>query len=326
MSSAEQDSWAVIQRHSRSFALAARLLPPGARADAVVVYAWCRRADDAIDQAQGEPPAAALLRLRRELESLRAGVESSDPVLAAFHDVLQVRRIPLRYALDLLDGMEMDVRGVEYRSMDQLLEYCYRVASTVGLMMCHVMGVSHPAALRPAAHLGIAMQLTNICRDVAEDWGNGRLYLPEDLLRRHGAPALSVRGGPFPIAAVDPCRGVLRELLAIADRYYESSDSGLPYLSPRCALAVDVARRVYSGIGRHIARQNYDVCAGRAIVPRHEKLFACAAALARLTRRWREAFRPPLWSAALSSAAPSSAAPSSAALEAVCHGPELLRL
>jgi phytoene synthase len=311
MSSAAPDCWATIQRHSRSFSLAARLLPADARADAVVVYAWCRRADDAIDRAQGEPPAQALRRLRRELEELHAGGKPEEPLLSAFRDVLQARQIPLRYPLDLLDGMEMDVRGVEYRSLDQLLEYCYRVASTVGLMMCHVMGVSHPDALRPAAHLGIAMQLTNICRDVAEDWENGRLYLPADVLHRHGLPALRLRPGAFPSAAIEGCRGVLRELLGIADRYYCSSDSGLPYLSPRCALAVDVSRRVYSGIGRHLARQNYDVGAGRARVPRHEKLCACIAALASRAPRWREAFRPSF---------------SSTALGTVSHGPELVRL
>jgi phytoene synthase len=286
-------------------------LPRSVRGDAVVVYAWCRRADDAIDRAQGEAPADALRRLRRELAGLHAGAGPGEPVLAAFRDVLQAHQIPLRYPLDLLDGMEMDVRGTEYRSLDQLLEYCYRVASTVGLMMCHVMGVSHPAALRPAAHLGIAMQLTNICRDVAEDWQNGRLYLPADVLRRHGLRSLRPAAGPFPVAALEGCRGVLRELLGLAEQYYSSSDSGLVYLSPRCALAVDVSRRVYSAIGRQIARQNHDVNAGRARVPRREKWFACAAALARQTPRWREAIgrRLPV-----------------AALQVVSHDPELLRL
>ena len=310
MSAAAPDCWAVIQRHSRSFSLAARLLPPNARADAVVVYAWCRRADDAIDRAQTEAPAEALRRLRRELEQLGTGSPPDEPVLAAFREVLQARQIPLRYPLDLLAGMAMDVEGVEYQSLDPLLEYCYRVASTVGLMMCHVMGVSHPAALRRAAHLGIAMQLTNICRDVAEDWQNGRLYLPADVLERHGVPALRPGAGPFPGAAIEPCRGVLRELLAVADRYYASGDAGLAYLSPRCAFAVEVARRVYSAIGRRLARQNYDVSAGRATVPRSEQLLACAAAAAHQTPRWLAAFGQPFQPAALEP----------------CHDPELLQL
>ncbi|HEU4581317.1 MAG TPA: phytoene/squalene synthase family protein [Polyangiaceae bacterium] len=302
----EAEGWAAIRRHSRSFSLAARLLPAAAREDAVVLYAWCRRADDAIDRARGEAPADALLRLRRELEQ-----SGGEPLLVAFRRVLRERQIPLRYPLELLDGMEMDVHGVDYRSLDQLLEYCYRVASTVGLMMCHVMGVSHPAALRPAAHLGIAMQLTNICRDVSEDWGNGRLYLPADVLQRHGLSWLRLRAGPFPAAAIEPARGARRELLELADRYYRSSDAGLAYLSPRCALAVEVSRRVYSAIGRRIERQGYDVSRGRAIVPRAEKLLACAAAALHQARSWLRSFGEPF---------------QPATLEASSHGPELLHL
>jgi phytoene synthase len=311
VSSTVPECRAAIRHHSRSFSLASRLLPPGAQEHAVVVYAWCRRADDAIDCAREEAPTRALLRLRAELEQLRAGAAPVEPVLAAFGEALQARRIPLRYPLELLEGMAADVEGVEYHSLDQLLEYCYRVASTVGLMMCHVMGVSHAAALRPAAHLGLAMQLTNICRDVADDWRNSRLYLPADVLRRHGVRGLLPEPGPFPAAAIEGCRGVLRELLALADRYYASSRAGLAYLSPRCALAVDVARRVYSAIGRRIARQGYDVSAGRAIVPRREKLFACAAAVASQTAPWFERFGEPF---------------QPAALEPLSYGPELLRL
>jgi len=311
MSSTAREYGHVIRRHSKSFSLASRLLPPGVRDDALVVYAWCRRADDAIDRAQGEVPAAALVRLRRELEQLHAGSAPGEPLLTAFGEVLRARQIPVRYPRELLDGMAMDAQGVEYHELDQLLEYCYRVASTVGLMMCHVLGASHAAALRPAAHLGLAMQLTNICRDVAEDWQNGRLYLPADLLRRHGVHSLRPQGGPFPAAAIEGCRGALRELLELADRYYASSDAGSVYLSPRCALAVEVSRRVYSAIGRRVARQSYDVSAGRAIVPGSEKLLACVAAAARQALRWRPGWGQPFQPAALE---PSS------------HGPELLRL
>jgi phytoene synthase len=176
--------------------------------------------------------------------------------------------------------MEMDVRGVRYQSSEELLLYCYRVASTVGLMMCHVMGVRDRAALRPAAHLGLAMQLTNICRDVAEDWQRGRLYLPEELLRRHGAGGLAAElGGPLPDGAVPACRAVMIELLELAERYYASSDRGLEYLSLRCALGVNAARRIYSAIGAEVARNDWDPRAPRAVVPRSKKLWACARAL-----------------------------------------------
>jgi phytoene synthase len=312
---ASRECRAVLRRHSRSFALACRLLPRGARDEAAIVYAWCRRADDAIDRSPAEAPAAetpaeALARLRSELQALYSGDAARDPVLAAFGRVLRARGIPHQYPEDLLAGMAMDVQGVAYQSLEQLLGYCYRVASTVGLMMCHVLGVSQSAALRPAAHLGLAMQLTNICRDVLEDWQRGRLYLPADVLGRHGISWLRATGGAFPVHAVEGCRGVLRELLELAGHYYASSEAGLVYLSPRCALSVDVARRVYSAIGQRIARQGYDVAAGRAVVPTHQKLLACAAALTRRSVR------------------PGSFAPahSSLPLDPVSHAPELLRL
>jgi phytoene synthase len=277
---------ACIERHGKSFALASRLLPPHAAEQAAVVYAWCRRADDAIDEVGAEAPERALVRLRDELGELYAGTVPRDPVLRAFGGVLRETAIPWAYPASLLDGMAMDVSGHEYLELEDLLIYGYRVASTVGLMMCHVMGVSHPGALRHAAHLGLAMQLTNVCRDVREDWQRGRLYLPDELLQRHGAGGLGAeRGGPFPDAGVEACRRVVAELLGIADGYYRSSDAGLAHLSWRCALGVDAARRIYSAIGDQIARQGHDVRAPRAVVPAARKLWLCAraagAALAR---------------------------------------------
>jgi phytoene synthase len=271
---------ASIERHSKSFALASRLLPRRAGENAAIVYAWCRRADDAIDESGAESPAQALVRLRHELGELYADGAPSDPVLRAFRGVLRETGIPWQYPADLLAGMEMDVAGHEYERFEDLLVYCYRVASTVGLMMCHVMGVSHTAALRHAAHLGLAMQLTNICRDVREDWQRGRLYLPDELLARQGLRGLGRRRGqPFPDDAVDGCRGALSDLLGIADRYYTSSDAGLEYLSWRCALGVNAARRIYSAIGGELARERCDVRAPRAVVPTARKLWLCAQAL-----------------------------------------------
>jgi len=186
-----------------------------------------------------------------------------------------------------------------------------RVA-VIGLMMCHVMGVSHPGALRHAVHLGLAMQLTNVCRDVREDWQRGRLYLPDALLQRHGAGGLGAdRGRPFPDAAVGACRQVVAELLGIAEGYYRSSDAGLAHLSWRCALGVDAARRIYSAIGEPIARRGHDVRAPRAVVPMARKLWLCAraagAALARGLLHPARRFEP-------------------VPLHAVQHGPELISL
>jgi 15-cis-phytoene synthase len=189
--------------------------------------------------------------------------------------VIVTHRIPETYPLELLAGMEMDVVGTRYDTMDRLLQYCFRVAGVVGLMMCHVMGVRDAKALRHAAHLGMAMQLTNICRDVREDWEqHGRLYLPEDVL---------VARGP---------RGAVAKLIEESERYYRSGDAGLPSLSFRCALAVCTARLVYAAIGRRLARRDYDVTRGRVVVPSLRKLYLLLKALA--VTSWRVSLRSSL--------------------------------
>ena len=259
----------VLRARSKSFALAARLLPPGVADDAAVVYAFCRHADDAIDE--GADPAAGLARLRLEVDQVY-----SPDARGEFAEVVQRRRIPRAYVDELLAGMAMDVAGARYQTLDELLVYCHRVAGTVGLMMCHVMGVRDPRALRRAAHLGLAMQLTNICRDVHEDWRLGRLYLPRTLL---GKSAPEVASGPFPEALRERARLATQALLGEAERYYASADEGLRFLGFRCALAVRTARYVYAAIGRRVEAQRCDPLAGRAVVPLWRKLLLAARAL-----------------------------------------------
>jgi phytoene synthase len=265
--------------HSKSFALAGRLLPRDARLDVAALYAWCRRVDDAIDLTPAEQQVSTLSRLDREVDAVWGGRPSSAvPELWALSEVVAERGIPRHYASELLAGMRMDVEGTRYETLDDLLLYCHRVAGVVGLMMCHVLGVSDPRALRRAAHLGIAMQLTNICRDVVEDWGRGRLYLPESWLTAAGAPGLRAGGDISATTRVAMGRVVAR-LLREADRFYASGDRGLGALGLRAAFAVRAARLVYSAIGGRIARTGFDVFAGRAVVPRFQKLLACGRSL-----------------------------------------------
>jgi phytoene synthase len=299
MTDAIQRCRASIAHHGKSFALASRLLPAACRDDVAVIYAWCRRVDDAIDLSPGETQHLALARLRRELDAVYGGgglaEDGAEDVPRALREVVERCNVPREYPEELLAGMEMDVRGHRYQCFDDVSLYGYRVASTVGLMLCHVMGVEDARALRHAAHLGLAMQVTNICRDVYEDWQRGRLYLPDDLLEHHGAPRLRAElGGAFPAHARDACRGVVAELLARADRFYASGDAGLAYLPPRCAMAVDLARRVYSDIGVVLASGGHDVLAPRAVVPAHRKGAACAAALLAAAGRWLRQGRRPL--------------------------------
>lgn len=282
-----------IATHSKSFSMASKLLPAASRDDAAIVYAWCRRADDAIDESPRAQQRTELARIRAELDAIYRGEVGADPVLGAFRDVVDKRAIPREYPAELIAGMEMDTNDQSYPDMETLLLYCYRVASTVGLMMSHVIGLRSDEALVRAAHMGIAMQLTNICRDVVEDWERGRLYLPDALLARHGAGDLrGDLGGPFPDSAARPVASALRELLDLADVYYRSGDRGLSSLPWRAGFGVRVARLVYSAIGDYIAAANYDVRAGRAFVPTWHKLLLVAragvAAIAELPARgWR---------------------------------------
>ncbi len=264
--------------------MASRLLPADNADRAAVVYAWCRRADDAVDEAPPAEHSAALAQLDSELDALESGNPPQDVLeLVAFDAVRREARMPLEYPREMVAGMRMDAEEMRYETLDDLLLYCFRVAGTVGLMMSHVMGVRSPEALAQATHMGLAMQLTNICRDVAEDWELGRLYLPDDLLAEAGCGALRDRlgQGPFPPSAVEPVKRVVARLLAEADGYYASGDLGLPALSWRSALAVRAARRIYSAIGRRVEAQGCDITRGRAFVAKPAKLLTVAGCLLR---------------------------------------------
>lgn len=263
----------TLAHHSKSFALAGRTLPEQQRRDAAVLYTYCRLADDSIDLAPPEAQPAALAELRRGLDSVYRGDAQHDVRLRAFQELVQRRGLPREYPEQLLEGMRMDTEGAEYETLDDLLLYCHRVAGVVGLMMCHVLGPSDARALRNAAHLGIAMQLTNICRDVREDWQRGRLYLPRRMLRAWGPNALTSKYvGEWPRSAREPVAVVTRQLLREAERFYRSGDAGIPALPFRAAFSVYAARLIYSAIGEHILRQDCDAEAPRAVVPRSQKL------------------------------------------------------
>lgn len=291
MSDAWRECRRVLARHSRSFDLASRLFPRARRDEVAAVYAWCRACDDAIDLAPPREQPAALEGLRRDLASVYAGEPRNDAVARCFQEVVRRRGIPIAYPLELLEGMAVDVGPARYAREEELLVYCWRVAGVVGLMMCHVMGVSDPRAAPRAAHLGIAMQLTNICRDVLEDLERGRVYVPSEWLSADTARELDLTARALGGSLSDKARSELstaaRRLLALADRYYASGDVGLAQLEPRSALAVRTARLVYAEIGREIERRGFDVLAGRAVVPTRTKLRLAGRALGRFARERR---------------------------------------
>jgi phytoene synthase len=244
-----------IQKGSTSFAAAAKLFHPRVRDDAYLLYAWCRHCDDEIDgQVMGHGAAAVLDPLlaaaklaELEVKTRRAlaGEALDDPAFAAFQRVALRHGIAARYPLDLLEGFRMDVEGRTYRTLEDTLRYAYHVAGVVGVMMAQVMGVKDLATLRRAADLGLALQLTNIARDVVEDAKIGRVYLPTDWL---GAAARC------PEAVADPANraevfAATKRLLTAAEPYYDSALDGLKALGFRSAWAVASARGIYRQIG-----------------------------------------------------------------------------
>lgn len=267
-------SRAVLARHARSFRWASVFLPADARDDAAVVYAFCRLADDLVDEATDAATGAADLAA---LDAELMGTAPPRPLVVALHDVARRRGIDLRSAHELNVGIGSDRGAVRVADDPELLRYCYRVAGTVGLMMCGVIGVTHRDALAHAIDLGIGMQLTNICRDVREDARRDRVYLPASRLRAAGIDPEALRAG-----AADRVKlaGVVRDLLALAERHYTSADDAMRHIPWRSRLAILVASRVYRAIGRRLLRHGADAWAGRTIVPWWEKLGWAAAGLA----------------------------------------------
>lgn len=254
-----------IRKGSKSFSLAAMFFPPRQWEATCLVYHWCRYCDDVIDN--GESTADISL-LKNELHHVLVKGEKSD--IEAFNSLSHVAvsfHIPSHYPEELLNGMEMDVSGTVYKTFSDLDLYCYRVASTVGLMMCYVMGLFNLKALENAAHLGMAMQLTNIARDVKEDYENGRIYLPEECLNDKGIRKETLMNDEQSLFRV------VLEVLNRAENYYKSGLQGLSSLPVRSAFVILSAALIYREIGETIRKNGPLALRKRTVVPLHRKMF-----------------------------------------------------
>ena len=274
----------IITKGSKSFSLAAKLFDPQIRDAAVFLYGWCRYCDDQVDDAGASADRAELesrLTALKEKTASAFSIEPQrEPVFIALQHIVHRYGIPAHYALELIEGMAMDVRGTRYTSLRDLLLYCYRVAGTVGLMMSHVMGLRDQSALRNAADLGIAMQLTNIARDITEDAAMGRIYLPlawlDEAKIPHDQVAAPENRDKLAILAV--------RLLNEASRYYRSGDAGLWHLSFRSACAVAAARQVYSEIGTLLVKRGARAWDQRTYVTGARKIWVVLRGVLMLAR------------------------------------------
>ena len=257
---------ALIKTGSKTFHAASLLLTAKVRDPAYALYAFCRLADDAVDL--GTDRIAALKRLEERLDLAYRGRPLDLSADRAFARMVDRFGVPRTLPEALLEGLRWDAEGRIYDDLASLEAYATRVAGTVGAMMTLVMGVRDPAALARATDLGIAMQLTNIARDVGEDAANGRLYLPRAWLVDVGIdPDAWCRAPVFD----ERLAAVVRRLLESADFLYARATPGIAKLPMGCRPAMLAARRLYAEIGREVERAQYDSLSRRAVVPSRRK-------------------------------------------------------
>jgi 15-cis-phytoene synthase len=268
----------LMRGGSKSFFAASRVLPQRVRSPAIALYAFCRLADDAIDLSADKH--GAMIELRSRLDHIYAGNPYSVAADRALSEVVSQFNIPITLPLALLEGFEWDAHVRRYETIDDLYGYGARVAGTVGAMMALIMGTRNPDALARACELGVAMQLTNIARDVGEDAAAGRLYLPLAWLREAGIdPEAWLQHPEFNSGIAT----VVARLLKAADDLYARAGQGIAALPRDCRPAIQAARLIYAEIGKQVERMGMDSVSKRAVVSSRRKsllmVAACGAAI-----------------------------------------------
>jgi phytoene synthase len=281
-----RDSRRIAARHGKTFYLATALLPPAKRPAIHALYGFARFADDIVDDpGTVEAARAELGALRCEVEVALAGGWSGLPVVRAMADTVHRHGITHSYITDFLQAMATDLTVTGYPAYDDLVEYMWGSASVIGLQVLPVLGlrpgrVDVELAERCAADLGIAFQLTNFIRDVAEDLGRGRIYLPQADLDEHGVL-------PEMLAASRSCpevKALIRAQVSRARSYYSAAAPGIALLAPDARDCVQTAFELYGGILDVIAARDFEVLIGRASVPRRRRIVAGASGYLRAVR------------------------------------------
>ena len=264
---------AMMEGGSKTFFAASRLLPPRVRTAAIALYAFCRVADDLVDEARaGDEP---LNVLQARLDAIYVGTPHDHVEDHALSLVVQQYKLP-RHLLDaLIEGFAWDANGRVYNSIEELHAYGARVAGSVGAMMSWIMGAQSPDTLARACELGVAMQLTNIARDVGQDANMGRMYLPRDWLAQAGIPADTWLAKPSFTPAIAE---VVTRLLNEADRLYKQAQCGIAALPPDCRAAICAASMIYAEIGHQLRREGLDSVRKRTVVSTTRKLMLLASA------------------------------------------------
>jgi 15-cis-phytoene synthase len=275
---------ALLKGGSRTFHAASKVLPRKVSDPAIALYAFCRLADDAVDL--GDNRTAAVERLKERLDRAYRGQPMDQAADRVFADVVAQFSIPREIPQALLEGLAWDAEGRRYDTLPELYAYAARVAGTVGAMMTLVMGQREPEIVARACDLGVAMQLTNIARDVGEDARAGRLYLPQAWLRDAGIDPDGWLANPvFTREIAD----IVQRLLHTADGLYGRATHGIRNLPAGCRPGIYAARALYAEIGRELERGGLDSIARRAVVSTRRKLKVLAQTLVSLDSEWAPA-------------------------------------
>lgn len=260
----------MTAQHSKSFFMASALLPYDKRRAIRALYAFCRKTDDIVDNGNTllHPDSAELELENWRKTSLSNHPSHEDPIILAWTDARKRYKVPLRYAHQLVDGMRTDLTQTRYDNFESLTTYCYGAASTVGLMSMHIIGSETEESVRYAVKLGVALQLTNILRDVGEDWQMGRLYLPLDELAAFGLSETDISNG----IVTAKWREFMRFQIERTRTIYEEAWPGIEMLSRDGRLSIAAAAVFYRDILTEIEDRDYDNFTQRAFVSKWDKL------------------------------------------------------
>ncbi len=275
LAAAYEECRRVTRREARNFYFAFLTLPAPQRRAIYVAYTFCRYCDDSVD-AEGtyEEKLARVNSLRQMLAEAYLG-QATQPLFIGLNDVATTYDIPQEYFQEVLNGVKSDLVKTRYADFDELRRYCYQVASVVGLICIHIFGYrGGEAARQHAIDLGLAMQITNICRDVREDWEFGRIYLPQDEMARFGVAEADIAAG----VVTDSMASLLRFQIERARGFFASGRLLLPYLPARSRACPAALGLIYGGVLNRIERAGYDVFSQRVGLSKAAKLRLMARA------------------------------------------------
>ncbi len=272
----------ITKTHAKSFYFAAKFLPKHKQKAVYPIYAFCRHVDDAVDEAEilsAQKTVEAIENWKATLSEIYQGAETENQkprandhykIFLAWKDLLTKYKLPQNLPLELMQGVLMDISIKRYETFEDLYVYCYRVASTVGLMSSEILGYTDVKALEYAEALGIAMQLTNILRDIKEDAAMGRIYLPQEDLRKFDVSEQQIFAGGTDENFVE----MMKFQITRARDFYQTGEKGIRLLEKDSRFTVLLASRIYSQILDEIERQNYDVFSRRAQINFSRKIFS----------------------------------------------------